>query len=412
MSHPTKFDGSNLIMRAPAGAENVQDMHVFQTRHSCVSCWTVSGDELAEISATGKIFLSVLMGGQQPPVYVGSESTCRAVMVDFGPVWPMAPRPAEYPTPDHPITSEKVEKLFEVARRVFITKAEESGEPRLAEACKLADLAIGDLRDAVLKAIAGSPSPSTHVQPIVTSIDTMREAAKDVLVKRGWKPGHMMGFQNITGLMAEFGMQVYRGEIGCDYPNCGCCADAACEDAIKQHPDLGGTPPQTNVAGDSPMRFFSENVDKWGAAEWFDRLANAIREQDKAVVAKDQISVETFRMIAASSAMTLVRDHEEAVRSALSPYPQTNMRAYPQELTDDLRDILSLMMWNTGPMAHALRAGGQDIKRKAEEEQAEVMHWLIGLALEHGSEWRAKASDRIREIKAALATTEGQPDAE
>lgn len=94
-----------------------------------------------------------------------------------------------------------------------------------------------------------TPAPSTHVQPIVTSIDTMREAAKDVLVKRGWKPGNTLGFQNVTGLMAEFGMQVYRGEIGCDYPNCGCCADAACEDAINQHPDLGGTPPQTRGVG-------------------------------------------------------------------------------------------------------------------------------------------------------------------
>jgi hypothetical protein len=86
------------------------------------------------------------------------------------------------------------------------------------------------------------------------------------------------------------------------------------------------------------------------------------------------------------------------------------LRAYPQELTDDLRDILSMTMWNTGPIAHALRDGGQDIKRKAEDEQAEVMHWLIGLALEHGSEWRVKASHRIREIKAALAT-EGSADA-
>lgn len=94
-------------------------------------------------------------------------------------------------------------------------------------------------------------------------------------------------------------------------------------------------------------------------------------------------------------------------KSRLPPPPQTHVRVYPQELTDDLRFILSMMMWTTGPMAHALRDGGQDIKRKAEEEQAEVMHWLIGLALEHGSEWRAKASDRIREIQAALATTEG-----
>ena len=80
---------------------------------------------------------------------------------------------------------------------------------------------------------------------ITPSIDTMRQAAEDVLVKRGWKPGDTMSFHSIASLMAEFGMQVYRGEVGCDYPSCGCCADAACDDAIKQHPDLGGTPPET-----------------------------------------------------------------------------------------------------------------------------------------------------------------------
>jgi hypothetical protein len=91
-----------------------------------------------------------------------------------------------------------------------------------------------------------------------------------------------------------------------------------------------------------------------------------------------------------------------------APPPAQHVRVYPQELTDDLRFILSMMMWTTGPMAQTLRDGGQDIKRKAEEEQAEVMHWLIGLALEHGILWRQKASDRIREIRDALATTEGQ----
>lgn len=95
----------------------------------------------------------------------------------------------------------------------------------------------------------------------------------------------------------------------------------------------------------------------------------------------------------------------------MTPSPQADMRVYPQELTDDLRFILSMMMWTTGPMAHALRDGGLDIKRKAEEEQAEVMHWLIGLALEHGPAWREKASDRIREIRDAFAATEGPADA-
>ena len=92
MGQPIDFEGSNLVMRAPEGAENVQDMHVYRTRHSCVSCWTVTPDELAEITTTGRIFLSVLAGGQQPPVYIGSESTCREVMLDFGPVWPVAPK--------------------------------------------------------------------------------------------------------------------------------------------------------------------------------------------------------------------------------------------------------------------------------------------------------------------------------
>lgn len=98
MGQPINFDGSNVVMRAPEGAENVQDMHVFRTRHSCVSCWTLSATELAEINQTGRIFLSVLMSGQQPPVYVGSESACREVMVDFGPVWPMAQRHTTPPT--------------------------------------------------------------------------------------------------------------------------------------------------------------------------------------------------------------------------------------------------------------------------------------------------------------------------
>lgn len=100
MGEPIKFEGCNVVMRAPEGAENVQDMHVYRTLHSCVSCWTLTAEELADINATGRIFLSVLAGGQQPPVYVGSERTCREVMIDFGPVWPTAnraPAPSSLP---------------------------------------------------------------------------------------------------------------------------------------------------------------------------------------------------------------------------------------------------------------------------------------------------------------------------
>lgn len=73
------------------------------------------------------------------------------------------------------------------------------------------------------------------------------------------------------------------------------------------------------IERDDAMSFFSTNVDSWGAAEWFDRLAKAVRSQDKAVVSGDELGFQTYRMIASSSAMRLVRDYEAEVRKALSP---------------------------------------------------------------------------------------------
>ncbi|MBB3315150.1 hypothetical protein FHT77_000992 [Rhizobium sp. BK181] len=113
----------------------------------------------------------------------------------------------------------------------------------------------------------------------------------------------------------------------------------------------------------------------------------------------------TSSIVSQEDRTTIINGCHDLMIAARQP-PVQLVRGYPADLTDDLREILSMMMWTTGPIAHALREGGQDIKRKAEDEQAEVMHWLIGLALEHGSEWRAKASDRIREIRAALSASE------
>lgn len=73
---------------------------------------------------------------------------------------------------------------------------------------------------------------------IVTSIDTMRDEALQLVVKLGWKAGDRLCLHSVVGLMAQFGMNVQKGEVGCGYPDCGCCADAACEDAIKQHPSF------------------------------------------------------------------------------------------------------------------------------------------------------------------------------
>lgn len=78
--------------------------------------------------------------------------------------------------------------------------------------------------------------------------------------------------------------------------------------------------------------------------------------------------------------------------------------AYPSEMTPALQEVLSLMLWNTGPIAHVLRDGGAEIKPKAEDEQAHVLHWLIQLALRHDEAWRSRAVARLNEIKAGTAT--------
>lgn len=81
---------------------------------------------------------------------------------------------------------------------------------------------------------------------------------------------------------------------------------------------------------------------------------------------------------------------------------------FPRELTPEIRDVLSIMCFEAGPIAHAFRESGRaEIKTQAEDEQAFVLHWLLTFALEHGAEWRKHAGDVleavIAEAKAAVA---------
>lgn len=76
----------------------------------------------------------------------------------------------------------------------------------------------------------------------------------------------------------------------------------------------------------------------------------------------------------------------------------------PSELTPPVRRILGMMLWETGPIAGALRAAGEQINNRAEDEQAAVLHWLLGFALEHGMSWEKPAA------AALLKMTQGIKD--
>lgn len=88
MAIPKVISGANVIFQAPAGEEDrVCDLAVFRNRGGLISAWELSDAELAEIVRTRTVYLNV-MGGDLPPVFVGSESEMRALSLDMGGVLP------------------------------------------------------------------------------------------------------------------------------------------------------------------------------------------------------------------------------------------------------------------------------------------------------------------------------------
>lgn len=84
MASAVKFDGANVILRAPAGQEETcNDLHVFRNRAMVVSCWELDAGDLAEVMRTGRIYVSVA-GPTQPPIYVATESEMRAFTAETG----------------------------------------------------------------------------------------------------------------------------------------------------------------------------------------------------------------------------------------------------------------------------------------------------------------------------------------
>lgn len=88
-------------------------------------------------------------------------------------------------------------------------------------------------------------------------------------------------------------------------------------------------------------------------------------------------------------------------------YVMRTAEPFPAELTPPLRRVLGMMLWETAPIAHAMRATGRDIARRAEDEQAIVLHWLIGFVLEHGADWHKHAAVALRQMTDQMTDKQG-----
>ncbi|MBD9433213.1 hypothetical protein IB257_25020 [Achromobacter sp. ACM03] len=79
------------------------------------------------------------------------------------------------------------------------------------------------------------------------------------------------------------------------------------------------------------------------------------------------------------------------------------------ELNADLIDILGRPNFTCIRIAQLLRLSGVEIKKKAEAEQATVIHYLLGFYLKHGSQWAEKAGEDIERLRlAAIAAQQGK----
>ncbi|HAZ8269786.1 TPA: hypothetical protein J8W34_003052 [Citrobacter koseri] len=65
-------------------------------------------------------------------------------------------------------------------------------------------------------------------------------------------------------------------------------------------------------------------------------------------------------------------------------------------LNDELITILGRPNFTCAHLAELLSKGGQDIRRKAECEQAAVIYWFLDLYLKYGDRWESIAKDDIQ----------------
>ncbi|WAG21027.1 hypothetical protein DX980_18330 [Burkholderia gladioli] len=99
--------------------------------------------------------------------------------------------------------------------------------------------------------------------------------------------------------------------------------------------------------------------------------------------------------------------HHGAPISAPADAGEAVARAYPDALTEDLRHVLGFPNFRCGPYAHLMRAAGADIQRKAEDEQAHVLHWLVKLVIDHGERWADVAQEELDAMREKVAGHQG-----
>ncbi len=69
---PIKFRGANGVLSKPKNMTDAEcsSLPVYRDGTYCVSCWELGEKELRKVMRTKKVFIGVLSGHTQPPIFL------------------------------------------------------------------------------------------------------------------------------------------------------------------------------------------------------------------------------------------------------------------------------------------------------------------------------------------------------
>jgi len=68
---PIEFTESMYVLAAPKNQEKeVDPLPVYSDKQKCISCWELTDEEIEIIKKTKRVYLGVLSGKTQPPVFL------------------------------------------------------------------------------------------------------------------------------------------------------------------------------------------------------------------------------------------------------------------------------------------------------------------------------------------------------
>ena len=91
------------------------------------------------------------------------------------------------------------------------------------------------------------------------------------------------------------------------------------------------------------------------------------------------------------TSLSLCEEIKRLRASSVSPAVDDGVRAFID--SPEVEEVLRWMCFQVMPIVAVLRAGGVEIKKRAEDEQAAAMRWMLHHVAQSGPDWRT-AADR------------------